>query len=675
MLYCPCWGRMLLELLFFALMRRFTLQTGIAIFAMLLVYLVFPCGAVAQDGQSADSSTELVAATAHHTGALAQQTSADTPPAPAAAAPEPQSSDVLTLFPHSETSRYWISGQANIVLQWHGRFPAAYSGTNSLKPVPENATSKVYTLFLGYELTHTTEVYLDVESAGGHGLSNALGLAGFTNLDVVRNPSLGDVPYLARLMLRQIIPLSKERVTVERGLHALTTSLPARRLEFRLGKFTIPDFFDANTYGTDSHLQFLNWTVDNDGAYDYAANTRGYTDGAILEYDDHWFSARFGVMLMPKVANGIYLDADIARARGENLEFDTTGNWLLHRSGTVRFLSYLNIADMGNYEEANANFLNGQGSIPSISSTAKQGRTRAVARQGAPDPGTPSRGRLQSALDDWKQSSANDDRYRLSNERPIREIADSLRAEAARCRSLASILSTFDGQTGRPNALGPMLQIITAREHLDSGTAEFGTLSDNLAATLSKFFDGLDTNWDRVDGAVDWSQEMLDLLGAVPRTPVAMALISTTLEADAITEPLTEWFKTCKALLSWFLPPYSNELLEAIEAPFSQASQFLSRLVASAGEAEEWVAFTDETEWFRDAGLDPLVDECAAQTVERRPGCRNHRASGARAMGRFCPGAGQGPLIACPFYRQGRARIRVRRPRSNSGALHRAEDH
>ena len=54
------------------------------------------------------------------------------------------------------------------------------------------------------------------------------------------------------------------------------------------------DFFDLNTYGTDSHLQFLNWTVDNNGAYDYAANTRGYTDGLILEYDDHWFTARFG---------------------------------------------------------------------------------------------------------------------------------------------------------------------------------------------------------------------------------------------------------------------------------------------------------------------------------------------------------------------------------------------
>jgi high affinity Mn2+ porin len=372
MFYCACLRKKLLESLYFGLMRRFNFQIGFAIPFMLLVSLVFPCRAAAQDAPSADAPTQAVAAIAQATGPPAQQTSADAPPAPAAT--EPESSDMLTLFPHSETSRYWISGQANIVLQWHGNFPAAYSGTNSFRAPAENTTSQVYTLYLGYELTHTTEVYLDMESAGGHGLSNALGLTGFVNLDVVRNPSLGDVPYLARLMIRQIIPLSKERVSVERGPLSLATSLAVRRIEFRLGKFTIPDFFDVNSYGSDSHLQFLNWTVDNDGAYDYAANTRGYTDGAILEYDDHWFSARFGVMLMPKVANGIYLDADIARARGENLELDAAGSLLLHLPGAVRFLSYVNTANMGNYEESNANFLNGAVATPSITSTRKQGR-------------------------------------------------------------------------------------------------------------------------------------------------------------------------------------------------------------------------------------------------------------------------------------------------------------
>lgn len=297
-------------------------------------------------------------------------------PQPAAAADVPDSGDTLTLFPHSETSRYWISGQANIILQWNPALPAKYSGTHSFGPSAQNATSKVYTLFLGYELTHTTEVFLDVESAGGHGLSNALGLAGFTNLDVVRNPALGDLPYIARVMLHQIVPLTDERVSATRGPLALATSLPARRIEIRVGKFTIPDFFDLNTYGTDSHLQFLNWTVDNNGAYDYSANTRGYTDGIILEYDDHWWTIRFAETLMSKVANGINLDADIARSRAENLEIEARGNLFLHRAGVVRFLSFLNQANMGNYEEAIRNFQNGETPTPDIVSTRQEGRHR-----------------------------------------------------------------------------------------------------------------------------------------------------------------------------------------------------------------------------------------------------------------------------------------------------------
>src|SRR5215469_6082215 len=230
---------------------------------------------------------------------------------------ESDSDDPLTLFPHSETSRYWISGQANIIFEWHPSFPAAYTGANSLTPAAQSATTHVVTLYTGYELTHTTEVFADVEDATGGGIGGALGLAGYTDLDSVRTVQgipLSKDPYLARLILRQIIPLSHEQVEAERDELHLATSLPARRIEFRVGKFDLVDFFDLNAFGSDTHLQFTNWTIDNCGAYDYAANTRGYTDGAIVEYDDHWFSARFGETLMPKVANGIHLDADIARA-------------------------------------------------------------------------------------------------------------------------------------------------------------------------------------------------------------------------------------------------------------------------------------------------------------------------------------------------------------------------
>jgi len=278
----------------------------------------------------------------------------------------PADDPAVTLFPHSQGSRYWISGQDNMIFQWHPSFEALYSGRNSLRPQGEHATSNVATIFLGYQISYTTEVFVDVESAAGGGLSDALGLAGFVNIDVVRNPELGPSPYLARAMIRQIIPLSSETMETERGPFALATSLPVRRLELRAGKFGTADFFDLNDSGSDSHSQFMNWTVDNNGAYDYAADTRGYTVGIIAEYHDRNWAFRFGEALMPKVANGPELDWNLRRARAENYELEIHPRLVKDRVTTLRLLSFVNHANMGVYRQAINDFLAGKTPRPEI---------------------------------------------------------------------------------------------------------------------------------------------------------------------------------------------------------------------------------------------------------------------------------------------------------------------
>ena len=135
--------------------------------------------------------------------------------------------------------------------------------------------------------------------------------------------------------------------------------MPLRRIEFRIGKLTLPDFFDVNEVGSDSHLQFLNWTVDNNGAWDYAADTRGYTVGGIAEYDDHIWSIRYGIFAMPVVANGIDMDWAFSRAHGQNGEFELRRGFISKRKATQRVLFYANRAHMGTYREAVEGFLNG----------------------------------------------------------------------------------------------------------------------------------------------------------------------------------------------------------------------------------------------------------------------------------------------------------------------------
>jgi len=143
---------------------------------------------------------------------------------------QPAENAPVTMFPHN-SDRFWLSGQVNFVFQAHGDFAAKYSGPNSLQNHSEHALSRLLTLYTGAELAHGTELLLDVESSGGRGISDALGLAGFTNVDVVRNPDLGSKPYIARIMLHQTFALSPEQTEQEQGPFAIAKTVPKKRLE------------------------------------------------------------------------------------------------------------------------------------------------------------------------------------------------------------------------------------------------------------------------------------------------------------------------------------------------------------------------------------------------------------------------------------------------------------
>jgi hypothetical protein len=182
----------------------------------------------------------------------------------------------------------------------------------------------------------------------------------------VRNPLLSKAPYLARGMVHKVFALSKDKVENQRSFLSLFDELPRRRLELRFGKFSMVDFFDVNSPGSDTHFQFLNWAVDNNGAYDYAADTRGYTVGVVADYEDGNWGFRFAEALMPKVANGIDLVWKPWQAHSENFEFELRRGLIPKKEGVIRLLGFTNYANMGIYRQADAQFDEGLVAVPDI---------------------------------------------------------------------------------------------------------------------------------------------------------------------------------------------------------------------------------------------------------------------------------------------------------------------
>ncbi len=163
-------------------------------------------------------------------------------------------------------------------------------------------------------MSPTLEAVVDFESSGGSGLSQTLGLAGFTNADAVRNPEL-ERGALPRAPLVSQSDRAQRRYCGRRAQSALDSDHASSRAGSisTSASSTLVDFFDVNSVASDSHMQFMNWTVVNNGAYDYAADTRGYTWGAVIDYEDRWWGFRFAEALVSKRPNGLTLAKEPAR--------------------------------------------------------------------------------------------------------------------------------------------------------------------------------------------------------------------------------------------------------------------------------------------------------------------------------------------------------------------------
>jgi len=247
--------------------------------------------------------------------------------------------------------RWSIHFQATSIGQYHGGFPAAYSGPFSLANHAEAEVSLTTTLFLGFRLARDTYIYVDPEIAGGRGFSGVNGVANFPNGEMPRVAAATPKPYLARAYITQDIALGSKRESVEDDENQIAGSRPERRYSITAGRFTLTDFFDGNKYSHDPRTQFMGWAVMYNGAWDYPADTRGYTWGWVHELHMKRWSLRYGSAAEPRVANGLRFDRRILRDRGDVIEGELRIAPNGH-DGAIRALSYFNHTDSGRYADA-----------------------------------------------------------------------------------------------------------------------------------------------------------------------------------------------------------------------------------------------------------------------------------------------------------------------------------
>jgi hypothetical protein len=270
---------------------------------------------------------------------------------------------------------YLLGTQINVIAQDLRPMRSPYEGPNSLTARGDSKVSHAYGVYGGVDAGHGLQAYLDVEMIRGKGISRVVGLAGPTNGDVLRQGTidLGSGPYVARAFVRYTRSFSShQRDTLNAAPDQIAGTVSSHRLEITAGKLAASDLFDVNRYANSTRQQFMNWSLFQNTAWDFAADTRGYSNGIAIAWIHPVWTLRAGSFQMPHEANGNIFDSDLRRARGDQMELSLT----IPRTGTTgRILGYVNHARMGNYAEALAVGAS-RGQIPDIAGDDRPGRKK-----------------------------------------------------------------------------------------------------------------------------------------------------------------------------------------------------------------------------------------------------------------------------------------------------------
>src|ERR1700722_18849818 len=260
-------------------------------------------------------------------------------------------SDQAPSLQDTESERWNLYFQATSIGDYHGTFRSPYQGPLSLKDYMERDVSLTSTLFFTARLEQNTFLVFDPEIAGGKGFSGVNGIADQPNGEIPRVPTPAPKPYIARLYIQRDFGFGSEKERQESDENQLAGERPMTRYSIYAGRFTVTDYFDDNNYSHDPRTQFMGWGVMYNGAWDYPADTRGYTWGWVHEIHTANWSFRYGSAAVSKVANGGRFDRRLFRDRGDVIEGERRYKLNAH-PGVLRVLAYANHYDGGKYSDA-----------------------------------------------------------------------------------------------------------------------------------------------------------------------------------------------------------------------------------------------------------------------------------------------------------------------------------
>lgn len=255
--------------------------------------------------------------------------------------------------PFSSTSspiNWSVHAQSTWIAQGYPAFRSAYTGPQSLFPGGEIRETGSASAFFGLGLWNGAALYFDPEFFQGFGLSDTRGVAGFPDGEAQRSGFLYPHYNTSRLYVQQVFGLGGEQDSLDDDEGRIAQKVDVSRFTLTIGKMSVPDFFDNNRYAHESREDFMNWSIMEAGAFDYAADQVDFTWGIVGELNQKTWAIRGGYFLAPTQQESNQFDMHLF-SRGQYIIEGEERHTFLSQPGKIRIAAWVSSVFAGSFAE------------------------------------------------------------------------------------------------------------------------------------------------------------------------------------------------------------------------------------------------------------------------------------------------------------------------------------
>jgi len=295
----------------------------------------------------------------------------DTPNLAAApsSSPIPMSSSADTGSNSVTQEQMWnLHGQNTDIYQYNPGFPAQYTGPYSLIGTPQVEETVSADIMLGLRLWQGAQFHVDGMMFQGFGLSNVHGVAAFPSGEAFKVGTWSPEFIMPRCFVSQVFGFGGPKEAIADDQTHLAGMEDISRLTVTVGKMSVYDIFDVNTYADSPRTQFMNWAFMANAAWDAPQDADGFITGIAFDFNQRDWALRYGFFQVPDVLNSLYEDTNFTQAWSQVIEAERRFSINDH-PGKVHFLAFLERAHMGYYQDAIDNAPQ-NGGTPNIATSA-----------------------------------------------------------------------------------------------------------------------------------------------------------------------------------------------------------------------------------------------------------------------------------------------------------------